>query len=124
MLATLPQVWRAASTATFPPTTAYSSQCPEPQAKKLYMQALRLVHPDKLPPGIDVRQEVKAKHIHAALQSAYEEFKRRVLVLAGEHPDFAHLQCYSADRFLFAAHNLAAAVAQARARTWPGHPYP
>ena len=76
MLATLPQVWRAASAATFPPTTAYASQCPEPQAKKLYMQALRLVHPDKLPPGIDVRQEVKAKHIHAALQSAYEEFKR------------------------------------------------
>ena len=50
-------------------------------------------------------------------KSAYEEFKRRVLVLAGEHPDFAHLQCYSADRFLFAAHNLAAAVAQARPRT-------
>ena len=57
-------------------------------------------------------------------KSAYEEFKRRVLVLAGEHPDFAHLQCHSADRFLFAAHNLAAAVAQARARARPGYPYP
>ena len=57
-------------------------------------------------------------------KSAYEEFKRRVLVLAGEHPDFAHLQCYSAYRFLFAAHNLAAAVAQARARAQPGHPDP
>ena len=52
-------------------------------------------------------------------KSAYEEFKRRVLVLAGEHPDFAHLQCYSADRFLFAAHNLAAGVAQAAAPTRP-----
>ena len=58
-------------------------------------------------------------------KSAYEEFKRRVLVLAGEHPDFAHLQCYSADRFLFAAHNLAAGVAQAAAPTRPlGHGQP
>ena len=50
-----------------------------PQVVPLTLQLLgvcRLVHPDKLPPGIDVRQEVKAKHIHAALQSAYEEFKR------------------------------------------------
>tara|TARA_B100000795_G_C22696128_1_gene397656 strand:- start:39 stop:203 length:165 start_codon:yes stop_codon:yes gene_type:complete len=45
-------------------------------------------------------------------QSAYEEFKRRVQSLASEHPDFVHMHCHSANRFLFAAHNLAAAVAQ------------
>ena len=50
-------------------------------------------------------------------QSAYEEFKRRVQSLASAHPDFVHMHCHSANRFLFAAHNLAAAVAQVRPRT-------
>lgn len=46
LLASLPQIWPAATGATFPPSL-YSD--PEANVKKAYMQALRLVHPDKLP---------------------------------------------------------------------------
>lgn len=49
-------------------------------------------------------------------KSAYEEYQRRVKALANGHPDFVHMKCNAADRFLFAAHNTAAAVAQVRPR--------
>ena len=50
---------------------------------------------------------------------AYEEFQRQVQALATDNPDFAHTRLHAADRFLFAAHNLAAGIAQAAAPTRP-----
>ena len=53
----------------------------------------------------------------AERKRAYVEFKRRVRALAnGEHPDFSHTRVVATDGFLFASHNLAAAVAQVRTR--------
>lgn len=47
LLASLPSIWNAASVSTFP--ASLYSESGDSKVKKAYMQALRLVHPDKLP---------------------------------------------------------------------------
>ena len=42
---------------------------------------------------------------------AYDEFKRRVTALSTSHEDFQHTAVHASSKFLFSAHNLAAAVA-------------
>ena len=48
----------------------------------------------------------------AARVRAYGEFARRVRALSATDPAFAHSQVYASDSFLFAAHNLAAAISR------------
>jgi hypothetical protein len=73
LLASLPSIWSAAPVSTFPPSLY--SESGEGKVKKAYMQALRLVHPDKLPANTAVRDEVQATKIFTRLQAAYEAFK-------------------------------------------------
>ena len=47
LLASLPSIWSSASVSTFP--ASLYNESVEGKVKKAYMQALRLVHPDKLP---------------------------------------------------------------------------
>jgi hypothetical protein len=80
LLSTLPQIWPAAGAAagTFPPELVDRRAYDDAAVRRVYLKALRLVHPDKLtvsenPSQEEIHAKVLAQKVFAVLSEANAE---------------------------------------------------
>jgi hypothetical protein len=73
MLATLPEIWQAATEEDFPASIVRSAEFGDVAVKKKYLRALRLVHPDKVAPDSSVRCRVLSQQLFGLLSCAFRE---------------------------------------------------
>ena len=83
---------------------------PQTHTLRAVFRSLRLVSGLPKCPKI-VQLDGPQKALPPERITAYAEFTRRVRALSADDADFAHSRVYASTKFLFAAHNLAAAVA-------------